>query len=446
MADLFMQNSSYLVDLEGHSAFCLEAQHGGLISADDLHALTLYPNGYGLHLLTTAVATKAAGRIRLKREVMLTEERASAIVGRLAKPFTELPYASRIALACAEGGLLSEEVLGPIVARVIDCGSELLSAAELSLDALLPEEQRLERNRHDGKVYEECVIGTEIQGEHFHLCAWDRNVFTLDIPEISDDYVEVHILLVKTLDAMSSCLIPFSTPASILGPNGQYAYGVGEVYEHLSERLDMGNPEAIAQYLETVDGDSCEVELEYLGLSFHDLPEGESFDPDLVAHAASLLTEMHDVETNYGYRIDHTQEGRKCELEALITQADDTISEGSQYDELLKTLREALQVCRHEEDRGFSFDETEFPGSAEDGMRFFDCIWVEARHCHPALTDEALEGFNAYAQDCAQVSVGLPIGSAELVAHTTVPIMERTQQCLSLLRRIQLSLEVISHA
>lgn len=446
IADLFMRTTGYLVDMKGHSAFCLEAQRGGFLTPGDLNALTLYPNGYGLHLLTKAVVAKAERCIKVDREQFLSRSQRQDLVDRLAVPFVDLGRASRIALACAEAGLITNETLAPVLSRVVDSGAELENVAEEALDRLLPEEQRLSRNLFDGEPDEYCVVETYIDGDYFFLNATERNVFLLDLPKCDDDFLPVHVLLFKTLDAMSSCLIPFMTPAHTVGPNGMFCYGIGEVYEALSELVDLSDEDATIAFLTNLDDASCPCELEYVGLSFYDRAEGEAFDPDMVERAATMLCEMHDVQSNYGYGIEGGQQGRERDIKQLIVEAQDSLLAGSKYQALLQVLKEALEICLQENAVGNTFHQSNHVGSAESGCGFFDTVWVEVRDRFPNLSAEALDWFNANAQECADICIGLPIDSAEVLAHTTIPIIERTQRCFALLRRIQLSLEAVCHA
>lgn len=113
---------------------------------------------------------------------------------------------------------------------------------------------------------------------------------------------------------------------------------------------------------------------------------------------------------------------------------------------MLEVLIEALELCQRNREAGYYFDESNFQGSEDVGLRFFDCIWVEVKEKFPNLSCEALDYFNSYAQECAEICVGLPIGNAELLAQDTLRIMERTRQCLALLKRIQSSLEAAPNA
>ena len=149
---------------------------------------------------------------------------------------------------------------------------------------------------------------------------------------------------------------------------------------------------------------------------------------------------------NYGYCIEGGTVERERDIKQLLVELQDSLSGPVKYEPLLQVLKDALELCLQENAIGDHFDEYNHVGSAESGCRFFDTVWVEVRDRFPCLSEEALDWFNANAQDCADICVGLPIDSAEVLAQTTIPIIERTKRCFALLRRIQLSLEVISNA
>ena len=64
----------------------------------------------------------------------------------------------------------------------------------------------------------------------------------------------------------------------------------------------------------------------------------------------------------------------------------------------------------------------------------------------PDAPQDALEAFNADLEEVSEVAAKLPLDSGELVSQITIPVIERTNQCLALLRRIQLCLEAEKNA
>jgi hypothetical protein len=113
---------------------------------------------------------------------------------------------------------------------------------------------------------------------------------------------------------------------------------------------------------------------------------------------------------------------------------------------LLVALCATLQTCIELADHHFPLHGQRFPGSEEDGIGLFETILVIAEDRMPHLFEEAEEGFNSCAENCADIYIGLPLESREVVAQVTIPIIKRTNQCLAHLRQIQLSLEVNPHA
>ncbi|HCL4130958.1 TPA: hypothetical protein N2C61_002044 [Pseudomonas aeruginosa] len=438
LAEVFMRNTGYLVDFTHHGAFCLEAERGGHLSPDDLSLLSLYPNGYGLYQLVDLAVGRVGSGLRLNLKQMLSDDQRKLMSEHLSAQHVEVGYASTIALACADAGLLTEDMLAPVVANVRDSGEDLLRLAHKSLDALIPEELRLEPSLDEDETYE--VIGTAIHGEHLYLVAHDRLVFSLNFPELTSDFLPIHIILVKTLDLMSRHLVPFNTPACAMGYGSLYCCAVDEAYQGLEEVVDMSNPMAIANYLETTPSEKIPCETEMIGL----FDEGDGFTEEGINHAVQMLSEMHELRTNFGYSVRSADEPH--EVPALLLQAQELVDHGSEHRALLAVLIEALELCQRNREAGYYFDESNFQGSEDVGLRFFDCIWVEVNDKFPNLTCEALDYFNSYAQECAEICVGLPIGSAELLAQDTLRIMERTRQCLDLLKRIQSSLEASPNA
>nr|WP_011923255.1 hypothetical protein [Pseudomonas fluorescens]CAM96489.1 hypothetical protein pQBR0457 [Pseudomonas fluorescens SBW25] len=450
VAALFMREHGYLVDRKGHSAFCLEALQGGLLHESDLSPLNCYPNGYGLHLVTGKVVRSIESRVEFTREVAVPD--AERIAYGLARKDIDITYASGIALSVAEAGLLHDSVLAPILTQGADCGYDLVNATKTALDALWPQAQRECRNVEGGTVYTDQPFYSHIQGNDFYLEACERNCFYLDWPELTQENLEMHILLTKTLDAMNTYLIPFHTPFTAFSCWGQYTGGVSESYEAIKDDVTGKSHAEIVEVLKAHDDLD---ELGWLGMEM----DADEMDDASVERAASLLWQMDDVERNFKYQLtygpDVTDENRKAELGELLSQAREISRRNSRESGLAQVLSDALNSCISRVDGHQPVDaliaqaygdSEELGGYENSPNRFFDCIWVLADERHKALHVEAVEGFNADLEECADVTVKLPLNTGVLVAQVTVPIMERTSQCLELLRRIQLSLEVPANA
>lgn len=442
---MFMRDYGYLVDHQGHSALCLTALQSGLLDESELSPLTYYPNGYGLHLVTKETVRKIGSRFTFTVNDVLPD--ASRLAKKLARPYTDTPYASGVAVAVAEAGLLHDSVLGPIVAEGSDCGYELLQAAKTAVDELWPEENRKCRNVEYGVTYTSEPFETHIHGAEFVLVAVDRNCFYLNWPEPTAELIEVNTLLGKTLCAMSTFIAPFHTPYTAFSCWAQYSYSVSEVYDPIKEAI-AGNSEAeIVEYL--MEHGEPE-ELDWLGVS---TDSDGRFDPRAIEYAAKLLWQMDDVQRNYSHSLRYGEgtstESRVVEMKELVSQAREALLLGGKYSKLIAVLCEALEACISHADSdtdieslilGCSDDPSDVEFEDRPG-RFYDCIWVLADTRHEQLHDDALECFNTYANEHGSYSVSLPLSSGALVAQVTIPIMERTNLCLALLRKIQLSLE-----
>lgn len=455
ISEVFMREYGYLVDHQGHSAFCLEALQGGYLRESDLSPLEHYPNGYGLHQVTNKVVKGIASKVEFTCEGALPD--APRIVYELAREFTDITHASSIALAVAEAGLLHDSDLAPIISRGSDCGYDLLNAAKVALDVLLPDAQRECRNVHDGEVHSERRFYTQLNGNNLSVYADERNCFYLDWPELAQDSLEMHILLSKTLDAMSTYIMPFHTPSSAFSCWAQYSYGVSESYEAVKEDITGKSQSEIAEYICGLDDLE---QLGWLGMDLEDDGDGEQ-DPDVVDRVVSLLWQMDDVERNFNYQLSHgedvTDQMRSTELSELLSQAREISTSQHKYSALAEVLRDALTACIGRMDSNVSIESliasvspesAEHCGSFENSPnRFFDCVWVLAGERHEELHKESVESFNVDVEECGgDVALQLPLASGVLVAQVTIPIMERTNECLALLRRIQLSLEAPTNA
>lgn len=452
IASLFMRDYGYLVDFKAHSALCLEALQGGLIRDTDLKTIAESPNGYGLHLVTNQVVNIIGAKVQFLSSEIVQD--AAQLATNLSRPMTDIKYAAGVALAVAEAGLLHDSALAPIMERGSDCGFELLSATEEALDTLWPAAQRESRNVKDGEVYTDTPFETHLHGTNFYLSAYERNCFYLEWPAITQENLEVHIFLCKTLDAMSNYLVPFHTPASAYGFGGQYSYGPSELFEALGDQVAGLNQEAITEVLLATEDIS---ELGMLGMALEESGEDEG---EAAHQIAGLLWEIADIEKNYSFRLAYDEntsdQSRKVEMSELQAQLRDVIAKGTPHSGLCKVLSDALDACIARADSHRTVSEMissaseesadEGAGYEESPNRFFDCIWVIADGRHDLILQDALEAFNADLEEVSEVAAKLPLNSGELVSQITIPVIERTNQCLALLRRIQLCLEAEKNA
>lgn len=449
---IFMRERGYLVDHQGHSAMCLEALEGGLLNDSDLSPLEHYPNGYGLHLVTKKLVKGIESRIAFTRDGALPD--ASRLDYELSRELVDITYASGIALAVAEAGLLHDSVLAPIISLGSDCGYDLLNAAKSALDTLWPEAQRQSRNVSEGKVYTYSPFSVTISGNELHLDALDRNCFYLSWPELTQDFLEMHILLSKTLDAMSTYIMPFHTPASAFGCWGQYSFAVSESYEGVKDEITGKSQKEILEYLTQLEDHS---DLGWLAEDLEPDTDDDS-ETDAFERVAASLWQMDDVERNFKYRLAPgvDDDSRKAELSDLLCQAQEISVSDNKHSALAGVLVDALDACLRRVDGHTAIDslipsngdeDDEDSGGYETSPnRFFDCVWVLADERHERLHVDAVQSLNVEVEEYGPGSAVLPLSSGELVAQVTIPIMERTNECLALLRRIQLSLEEPTNA
>lgn len=446
VAELFMRDYSYLVDFATHSALCVEALNGGFIQEADLVPLKERVDGYALHAVTRKVIDAIQLRVRFIANEVVPNSEAKAIY--LARPFTDIQYAARVALAVTEAGLLHDSALTPIVEGGPDCGFELLAAAAKALDDLWPDAQREERNKDKEDVYRSTPFHTHVEGDFFCFTASERNQFYFDWPEVNDEFLEIHILLCKTLDAMSIYLVPFHTPCSAYGPWAQYSYHASETFDRQRDHVVGKSVEEITEHLMKIENFD---EDDWLGMEL----EESGGDEEVIEKAARLMWEMADIEKNFTYLLDRSDDVqvRKQEMIELRAQLKDLLGSVTPYIELCKVLDDALANCLERVDTHRTISDM-LGGEVHDGQgfefedspdRFFDCIWVMAGDRHHQAMVDGLDAFNSEIQEC-EIAVRLPLESGELVAQVTKPIIERTNQCLALLRRIQLALEVADNA
>jgi len=448
---IFMHERGYLVDHQGHSAMCLEALQGGLLNDSDLTPLEHYPNGYGLHLVTKKLVKGIESRIEFTRDGALPD--ASRIDYELSRELVDVTYASGIALAVAEAGLLHDSVLAPIISLGSDCGYDLLNAAKSALDTLWPEAQRQSRNVSKGEVFTHTPFSVTISGNELHLDALDRNCFYLSWPELTQDFLEMHILLSKTLDAMNTYIMPFHTPASAFGCWGQYSFAISESYEGVKDEITGKSQKEILEFLTQLEDHTD------LGWLAEDLEPDADDDSELEAfeRVAATLWQMDDVERNFKYHLAQgaDAENGKAELSELLLQAQEISGSDTKHSALAVVLADALEACLMRFDGHTRIDSlipTDDEGDEDSGgyetspNRFFDCVWVLADERHERLHIDAVQSLNIEVEENGPGSAILPLSSGELVAQVTIPIMERTNECLALLRRIQLSLEEPTNA
>lgn len=414
---IFMRERGYLVDHQGHSAMCLEALRGGLLHDSDLSPLEHYPNGYGLHLVTKKLVKGIESKIEFTREGALPD--ASRLVYELARESVDITYASGIALSVAEAGLLHDSVLAPIISRGADCGYDLLNATKDALDSLWPEAQRQCRNVSKGEVFTHTPFHATINGSELHLEAYDRNCFYLEWPELTQEFLEMHILLSKTLDAMSTYIMPFHTPASAFGYWGQYSFAISESYEGVKDDITGKSQQEIFDYLIQLEDHSA------LGWLAEDLePDADDdSETDAFERVAASLWQMDDVERNFKYRLAHGagDDLGKAELSELLCQAQEISVSDNKHSALAMVLVDALEACLTRFDGHTAIDSL-IPSHGDEGdedsggyetspNRFFDCVWVLADERHERLHVDAVQSLNVEVEEYGPGSAVLPLSS-----------------------------------
>lgn len=445
IAHTFMRDEGFMVDFKAHSMFCMEALKGGLLQEDDLLPLTRYPHGYGLHLVTAEAVKRASAKVFFNPSEVVSAK----VAADLSRKEVDIGYASKLALVCHEAGLLHDSELGPIIEIGPDCGEDLVKASKASLDTLFPLSDRVSQyfDTDTQKMADYEFLTTYVEGEELNLRANSLTRFALNLPEIEGEFIEINTLLFKTLDAMTTFMVPFHTSATAMGNGGQYLWSVSEIYDNLKDHVETKSRDELIQHLMELDYESIDYEIELMGID----PTAEDGPcRDSVEHAVDMLLEAADIAKNYSYRLDYSEgcsdQTRKAEMVELRSQAKEVIAKDTPYSALLEVLVCALSACIGNADNNFNFHHLGLNGSSEEGVSVYECLWVTVEGKHSQLDDEACDSFDGYANECSEIYVGLPLSSAELVAQVTTPIMTRTQQCVSLLRRIQRSLEASPNA
>lgn len=443
----YMLEHGHEVDFRGHSALCIEALKGGLIQQSDLAPLIDGGDGYGLHLVTSKVLRSVESRVAFSLSETITDP--ARMVADLARPFVDIKEAASIALAVTESGLMNTATLRPILANGPDCGFELQAAVKAALDGLWPLANRQERVVDQGDVYTYEPFDTFLAGGNFYLQACERNRFYLKWPEIDPDFLEVHIILCKTLDAMSHYLVPFHTPASAYGHWGQYSYGPSEGYDELKDLIEGRSREEISEILRQKTAEGSE---------WLEMMLGEYSDDDSQAdYVAELMWQMDDISKNFTYMVGRgdSADVRVEEIKSLKYQARAISENSSRYGTLCEALFDALETCSQLVDshqdiasmvRSEGDEHLEYEGFEKSPDRFFNCIWVMADERHEALARDALDSFNADLYEVSDVHVKLPLTTLEEISEITLPVLHRTNSCMALLKRIQTSLENIDNA
>ena len=443
----YMLEHGHEVDFRGHSALCLEALKGGLIQQSDLAPLIDGGDGYGLHLVTSKVLRAVESGVTFSLDEAITDP--ARMVADLARPFVDIKEAASVALAVTESGLMSATTLRPILANGPDCGFELQAATKAALDGLWPLVNREERIIDEGDVYTYEPFDTFLAGGNFYLQACERNRIYLKWPEISPDFLEVHIILCKTLDAMSHYLVPFHTPASAYGHWGQYSYGPSEGYDELKELIQGRSREEISEILRQESAEDSEW-LEMM-LAEYSIDDGQA------DYVAELMWQMDDIANNFTYMVGRRDSAdvRAEEINSLKYQARAISEKSARYETLCEALFDALEICSQQVDSHQDIasmicsegdENSEYEGFEKSPDRFFNCIWVMADERHDALARDALDSFNADLYEVSDVHVKLPLATVEEISAITVPVLHRTNSCMALLKRIQHSLESLDDA
>jgi len=436
----FMLEHGHEIDFRSHSALCIEALKGGLIQQSDLAPLIDAGDGYGLHLVTNRVLRAVESKVAFRVTEAITDP--ARMVAELAQPFVDITEAATVALAVTEAGLMSATSLRPILAKGPECGFDLQKATVAALDQLWPAINRQERIVDKGNVYTYEPFDTFLSGSHFYLQACERNRFYLNWPEITPDFLEIHILLCKTLDAMSHYLVPFHTPASAYGHWGQYSYGPSEGYDEFKERIQGRSREEISEILREEPTEDCE----WLEMMLAEHGDDES------SYIAEIMWQMDDINRNFTYMVGRgsSAEVRLAEIESLKRQARASGNKITQYRTLCDTLHDALEICSKQVDSHQEIasmvhierdEDSDYESYERSPDRFFNCVWVMADERHEALARDALDSFNADLHEVSDVHVRLPLGTVQDISSITVPVLNRTNTCMALLKRIQLSLE-----
>ena len=423
----FETHESYRVDSQGHALLCRDAFDSGLIDAKALEVLAVYPNTYGLHLLTQRAVTAIEQRMLIQKKGLIPGIKKR--IRHLSQPFIDEPFVARLTAACIRQELVELADVEPELADGPACVPQLLALCQTALqDVLMTEGEKLRWH-----------FEATIENEKFVLYASEFNEIDLSIPLDREDCRELNVLIFKTLDAMSWFLVPFHTPMSFIGPDGVYSHLHSEAYMAMKESLAVWGEAELLDYLKDTPSEDLPFEDWALGLDCEP-------DEDAYARAAAILLELHDFDQHCNFRLDHrTGCDHKAEMQTLIRQIDDSLATAPPYAAVLATLREALEVCIAAAESGFDFNEREFETSAEDSVGFFETLYASVAGVRfSLLEDDAYDHFDGYAQNACGLFVAFPL-SHESLEMQVLPVLRRTQQCLYLLDKLDTVLEEFKH-
>ncbi|WP_434141314.1 hypothetical protein JQR84_23450 (plasmid) [Pseudomonas luteola] len=86
-----------------------------------------------------------------------------------------------------------------------------------------------------------------------------------------------------------------------------------------------------------------------------------------------------------------------------------------------------------------------YNGSAEESVSFFETLYASVAGVRfSLLEDDARDHFDGYAQNSCGLFVAFPL-SHESLEMQVLPVLRRTQQCLSLLDKLDTVLEEFKH-
>ena len=407
-AELFAREFGGIVDTQAHSLLCREALESGLLDARAAQWLSLYPNTYGLHRLTNELVGRIGASFAITGDLFpAREDMLIRLNSRPADPAEAASYA----LTAIEAQVLAVESIVPLLAEGPDSAGAIMQATQRALMQQLKLPAYLDS----------ALQGGFLDG-YFFL---ESNGFADFLVTVPAD-LEMRVLLFKTLDAMSSFLLPFHTPASFYGERSYLTHMIGDAYRDLADRMRGESRDEIREWLLDESADHPE--------SVSEILYYEEVSEEVVDRLLDQLYEMRELESVAGYVL---AEACRSELQALHDEATQVCGRNDANLPLASALREALCLCLEREAHPVlaDFNPRDYPGTADDGVSLFEGIMVDVTWDFPALREISFESFDSSVENSGYPSLGLPMNGPEF--HTvTLPVLQEIGLTLDLLHRI----------
>lgn len=426
--DMFNLEHGHLIDGAAIARFAVAAHEAQILSTDDLSVIDLYHGERGMYELSQKATTALGSRLKFKSRAI---PKAKELVLRLAGEYHDPAISSSVALDLIERGLATANLFSAATKSNDTVAITLHSATEKALD-----------DAFTSLAGGEVSMTPHIGNDSVYFQVSDFTVIDFNLPSLS--VVGAHefmVVLSKTLQACQTYLVPFHTPASYMGPSGCYAREIAESYDSLKERIKASTREELHEFLMTAPSEEIEVEGCPFGLEFYG---DEDRDEDAVAMFVEALHEMEEMDEYFSGSISSNPIHHKTELTTVRSEAVMAFkNEDSPFKQGYEVIIKALDACLDEIEKGTPrLYESEFEGTADDGIGIMETIVMRANDVWELCGNEADECMDSYLQNQSEISLLIPVTQGVL-PQPGVEIMERIGKCINLLRQISDALRTI---